>query len=502
MMNTEGVEEYNDIHKPRNSLSRTPPDTHKVEFRLREALQNEKNRKAYEEVVDNVQKAKRSERRDMIRESETDREIDIESVRSEHVEDNVFEEITAELDLSDHLERIRVALSEVRESAIKESEGSRGRITFTRAEQSKILNGVHMIQSEILTLISKQQRTLLNVIELKETVNNLNTENKYLRDEKGITEKDSTIEILRMENKYLKSINNNNTTNSTDNTINGTITNNKNITDNTTSNITANKDDNRPRRTRYASMYSYSAKGRNRERWYQYGHKPYPGQKDHQESPKGDAFRKGSWRTTKAIIPLRTGGILIESYSDQQRKKIGDILSRVLQLSGVEKGYDDKELLAEMYNQNACFNETMSESVWYESVKLLAKRECRNKNKENILVQVKPRIYKLIMSLGGKVILDLLSVFVEEHLRVAVCHKCSQFGHVQKYCSERNGKMCLRCSGEHALSECTVEFKNCPNCKRYSGLDNIRHGANDQECPFYQKRLQIEKRKVRYSGDN
>ena len=69
---------------------------------------------------------------------------------------------------------------------------------------------------------------------------------------------------------------------------------------------------------------------------------------------------------TKAIIPLRTGDIL-ESYSDQQRKKIGDNLSKdkriaykeignyhpVLQLSGVEKGYDDKELLAELYNQNA-----------------------------------------------------------------------------------------------------------------------------------------------------
>lgn len=219
---------------------------------------------------------------------------------------------------------------------------------------------------------------------------------------------------------------------------------------------------------------------------------------------------------TKAIIPLRTGGILIESYSDQQRKKIGDILSKdnrivykeirnsdpVLQLSGVEKGYNDTELLAELYNQNPLFNETMSEAGWYDSVKVLAKRECRNKNKENILVQVKPRIYKLIMSSGGKVILDLLSVFVEEHLRVAVCHKCSQFGHVQKYCSERNGKMCPRCAGEHALSECTAELKNCPNCKRYSGLDNIRHGANDQECPLYQKRLQIEKRKVRYSGDN
>ena len=70
---------------------------------------------------------------------------------------------------------------------------------------------------------------------------------------------------------------------------------------------------------------------------------------------------------TKAIIPLKTGGILIESYSDQQRKKIRNIFSKdkritykeirnsdpVLQLSGIEKGYNDKELLTELYNENA-----------------------------------------------------------------------------------------------------------------------------------------------------
>ena len=110
------------------------------------------------------------------------------------------------------------------------------------------------------------------------------------------------------------------------------------------------------------------------------------------------------------------------------------------------------------------FHEIMSETVWAESVKVPTKRDCRNKNIENILIKTKPHIYKIIMSLGGKIILDLLSIFVEEHLRVAVCHKCSQFWHVQKYCAERNGKLCPKCSGDHALSECTAEQKSCPYC--------------------------------------
>ena len=61
---------------------------------------------------------------------------------------------------------------------------------------------------------------------------------------------------------------------------------------------------------------------------------------------------------TKVIIPLRKGGVLIESYSSNQRKVIEDLLKQdtrvdyrevrniepVVQLSGIEKGYSDKEL--------------------------------------------------------------------------------------------------------------------------------------------------------------
>ena len=516
------MEEYDAVHKPRKSLPRSPPDTYRVELKLEDALLNEKKRKADEEATANTQKARKSDRRDTIRDSEADRESEIESISSEPDDDNVFVELTSEVDLTKHLEKIKAVLNEVRESAIKESEGSRGRITFTRAEQSKILNGVHIIQNEILTLVSKQQRTLLNVIELKETVSTLRYENEKMREGMGIREKDNIIEKLKTEknsllneNKYLKSSLNNKWFNS-DNTTNRAqnITDIRKTTEKITDNITDNKESTQPKRTRYASIVTLPRDENDGQRIDE-STSPTPVRKTIKKVLKETLSVNEIGGPTKAIIPLKTGGILIESYSDQQRKKIGSILSKdkrieykeiknsdpVLQLSGIEKGYSDLELLTEIYNQNTSFKEAMSEAKWNESVKILTKRECRNKSKENILIQVKPIIYKTIMNLGGKIILDLLSIFVEEHLRVAVCHKCSQFGHVQKYCAERNGKLCPRCSGEHVLSECNAAEKSCPNCKRYSGLENVKHGANDQECPLYQKRLDIEKRKVRYSGD-
>ena len=115
-------------------------------------------------------------------------------------------------------------------------------------------------------------------------------------------------------------------------------------------------------------------------------------------------------------------------------------------------------------------------------------------------MQVMPSIFKAIEAHGGKTILDLLAVYVEERLRVAVCHRCAQFGHVQKYCAEHKVK-CPKCAGDHPLSECQADNKKCPNCARYSNLENGSHAATDAECPLYKKRLEIERRKIKYSDE-
>ena len=218
---------------------------------------------------------------------------------------------------------------------------------------------------------------------------------------------------------------------------------------------------------------------------------------------------------TKAIIPLRRGGVLIESYNDGQRRKIGELLKRdnrveyrevknvepVVQLSGVEKGYTDPELIEELYSQNPFMRNAIGYNDWKAGIKILSRRKCRNNKKENVLMQVRPVILKAIEQNGGKIILDLLALFVEERLRVAVCHRCAQFGHVQKYCAPQNKTTCPRCSGPHPLNECNSTTKTCPNCARFSNLNNEPHAATDIECPLYKRRLEIERRKIKYSDE-
>ena len=97
----------------------------------------------------------------------------------------------------------------------------------------------------------------------------------------------------------------------------------------------------------------------------------------------------------KAIIPLKRGGVLIESYNDGQRRRIGELLKKdtrieyrevknvepVIQMSGVEKGYTDPELLIEIYSQNPFLANTVGPDGWKAGLKVLSRRQCRNKNK-------------------------------------------------------------------------------------------------------------------------
>ena len=166
----------------------------------------------------------------------------------------------------------------------------------------------------------------------------------------------------------------------------------QNITDKRTSNTTASKEDNRPRRTRYASIVTLPREETENQD-IDVNTSP-PVRKIIEKVLKETLSVKEIGGPTKVIIALKTGSILIESYSHQQKKKSGNILSKdkritykdirnsdpVLQLSGIKKVYNDKKLLAELYKQNACFHEIMLETVWTESVKIFTKRDYRNKN--------------------------------------------------------------------------------------------------------------------------
>lgn len=62
--------------------------------------------------------------------------------------------------------------------------------------------------------------------------------------------------------------------------------------------------------------------------------------------------------------------------------------------------------------------------------------------------------------------IDLITVYVEEHLDVTICYKCCRYGHVLKNCLKE--VVCGKCGGKHGERECdkSMNMVNCINSER------------------------------------
>ena len=67
--------------------------------------------------------------------------------------------------------------------------------------------------------------------------------------------------------------------------------------------------------------------------------------------------------------------------------------------------------------------------------------------------------------------------------QVVRCHKCQQFGHIEKYC--KNNLKCVRCGGTHKYEEC--QKKEEPVCFRCGE----KHSAAYKGCRFYKEAKSI-----------
>ena len=116
MSQSSDEDDYNISHRPRNSLIRTPPEKQKEDVSMRK-------RKAEEDYVLRGQ-AKRA-----VLES-------IETI------DDVFEDGKVDLYMSRNLEKINKIIKGVRGAVTRETESARGKISFGRTEQTKVLHGM------------------------------------------------------------------------------------------------------------------------------------------------------------------------------------------------------------------------------------------------------------------------------------------------------------------------------------------------------------------------
>lgn len=212
-------------------------------------------------------------------------------------------------------------------------------------------------------------------------------------------------------------------------------------------------------------------------------------------------------------INLKSGKVILESNTKAQSKAVRNALTGVpgirvkeltnqdpiVILTGIEKGYDETQIIDEIYAQNERIRARMgSVQDWKGSIKFLTKKDCRNKDKENWTFQVSPRLFALL-DREGKVVLDLVEVMVEERIRVSMCYRCCAFGHVAKYCRALK-PICSECGEEgHERKECVASVKKCPNCYRFIGK-KLEHAATDNLCPCVIKKKEQSKARVNYNG--
>lgn len=133
-----------------------------------------------------------------------------------------------------------------------------------------------------------------------------------------------------------------------------------------------------------------------------------------------------------------------------------------------------------------------------EGVKVLARKPCRDKAKNNWVCRVRGPIFADLMR-AGSVGIDFIRCPVREYIDVVQCLRCCGFGHVAKSC--REGRKCGACSGDHETRDCKTsqgEFK-CINCTR-AGIHLGAHKAMDKECPVYKRKVEMWVSRIDY-GD-
>lgn len=165
-------------------------------------------------------------------------------------------------------------------------------------------------------------------------------------------------------------------------------------------------------------------------------------------------------------------------------------------VTGIEKGFNNEDFLEEIEKLNYEIVNELGQTV-KDKIKVITKKQCRNQSKENWILQAEPAISKWFLK-KGIINFDLVKVHVMEHLNLAMCFKCSGFGHVAKHCSEE--KCCLNCGGEHEARNCKSTTLNCPNCEKMK-IEDRNHSAKNLECPVYKRRMLRYKNNINYGSN-
>lgn len=206
----------------------------------------------------------------------------------------------------------------------------------------------------------------------------------------------------------------------------------------------------------------------------------------------------------QAVRKIRDGKVVIVPKSFEQQEKIKESLRKVekveirerkpveplIMLSGVAKGINDQDLAGKI--SRGLGEEGL---IRLENIKIIKRISCRNNWKENVVFRTDLESFKRIVK-KGKIEIDCVLLFAEEYLGITMCYRCCRFGHITKFCNEK--EICYKCSGAHDGRDCREGTKKCINCFRMYGR-NREHGARDMGCHALREILEKSRLNINYA---
>lgn len=205
---------------------------------------------------------------------------------------------------------------------------------------------------------------------------------------------------------------------------------------------------------------------------------------------------------------IREGGVMIkcktkmeherikkaaEAKLDNYRVSVPELKNPCIKVVDIEEKCDAQELLDWIRGQNSC--------IIHESMSLKVRVIKKMKRNNMAILECDPTTFRNIMR-EEHLYINWSRCRVFEYVSVNRCFKCGGFSHHADKCTR--GEKCLKCSKTgHKSSDCEINEFTCINCSEAnngSGMDfDVSHSVFDFKCPIYLKRVEFERRKIRYS---
>lgn len=221
----------------------------------------------------------------------------------------------------------------------------------------------------------------------------------------------------------------------------------------------------------------------------------------------------------KAINPVNDGfqiagvkktaksGVVLRVTSQSQIKKLESVDAiksaglrlekpqgrrpRIL-VKDIPSALNDKSFLTALYRQNIKDEIQVSEDQFLKSTKIV---RCRTLNDgyKWIGIELDPLTRRHLVNTKEKLFIDWATCRFIDDIELVRCLKCQQYGHVSKYCKEKD-ECCSHCAENHASKDCPKkscdDFRPiCATCKRLK--KPCDHPTGSADCPTYKNKLEV-----------